>query len=447
METLLGLEQGQGGFQRIVEVAHRHLRLDLVCVGEVGDGDMTFRATAGCAGSFGVHLGAARPAAGSYVQLLLDGLIPSVVADTAANPHTAPLPVTKAARIGAFIGVPLRRSDGSLYGALLGANHEPDHTLDERDVRFLTMLSELIRPELDEQRRKEDLRVEIARIIETEDALVAYQPIVDVRSRRCLGVEALARFPQPFARPDETFASAYDVGLGFDLERMIVQRTWSLLDELRADQFLTVNLTPGALLKLAPRASMRDDICLSNLVVEMTEHSTVDSYAALREELEPLRERGLRIAIDDAGAGYASLRHVVEIRPDFIKIDRSLIHGVADDRARRVAVGAFVLLALDLEATVVAEGVERAQDFAALSDLGVNAAQGYLLAKPSTNRRDLLRWLNLPRSTSGVNGSVGVADECRGVPSPLLVEAQAQTIAGEVPVADPLLASRTANYP
>ena len=127
-------------------------------------------------------------------------------------------------------------------------------------------------------------------------------------------------------------------------------------------------------------------------MIEITEQSVVDSYPDLRASLVPLRAHGLRIAIDDAGAGYASLHHIVELRPDFIKVDRSLVHGLADDDARRVAVSVFVLLSLDLERTVVAEGVERSRDLAALRDLGVQAAQGFLLGKPSAERDDLVRW-------------------------------------------------------
>jgi EAL domain-containing protein (putative c-di-GMP-specific phosphodiesterase class I) len=149
-------------------------------------------------------------------------------------------------------------------------------------------------------------------------------------------------------------------------------------------------------LTLAARAVARDDISLENLVVEMTEHDVVHKYAALRDELDPLRERGFRIAIDDAGAGYASLRHIVELRPDFIKIDRSLVNGIANDHARRVAVSAFVLLALDLGATVIGEGVERPCDLDVLADLGVHAAQGYLLGRPSTRTDDLARWVTTP---------------------------------------------------
>ena len=132
---------------------------------------------------------------------------------------------------------------------------------------------------------------------------------------------------------------------------------------------------------------------LTNLVLEITEHAAVESYSELRSSLQAVREQGLRLAIDDAGAGYASLKHVVELAPDIIKIDRSLVDGVSADRARRSVVSAFVLLALDLGATVVAEGVEcRADVLQAVEDLGVDAAQGYLLARPSTSRLQLTKW-------------------------------------------------------
>jgi EAL domain-containing protein (putative c-di-GMP-specific phosphodiesterase class I) len=119
----------------------------------------------------------------------------------------------------------------------------------------------------------------------------------------------------------------------------------------------------------------------------------VDSYLALHRELGPLRQRGLRIAVDDAGAGYASLRHVLELRPDFIKVDRSLIHGIANDHARRVAVSAFLSLALDLGSRVVAEGVEQPDDLATVRELGLHAVQGYLLGRPTTSRDALAEWI------------------------------------------------------
>jgi EAL domain-containing protein (putative c-di-GMP-specific phosphodiesterase class I) len=215
-------------------------------------------------------------------------------------------------------------------------------------------------------------------------------------------VEALARFPDPFTRPDRTLAAAQTFGLGLELERLVVSQAWKILPLLGPRQCLALNLAPDALLELARRANLRDDVPLSQIVVEVTEHAAVKSYGALHRELAPLRDRGLRIAVDDAGAGYASLRHVLELRPDFIKVDRSLIHGIARDHARRVAVSAFLSLALDLGSIVVGEGVERAADLSAVRELGLHAVQGYLLGRPTTDPHGLARWIGpQPRGHRG----------------------------------------------
>ena len=196
---------------------------------------------------------------------------------------------------------------------------------------------------------------------------------------------------------DQAIATAETFGLDIELERLAVSKAWQAIPLLGPQQYLALNLGPRALVELASRANTTPDLPLSQLVIEVTEHSAVDSYAALHRELNPLRERGLRVAVDDAGAGYASLRHVLELRPDFIKVDRSLIDGISSDHARRVAVSGFLSLALDLGSTVVAEGVERAADLRAVRDLGLHAAQGYLLGRPTTSLNSLRRWIG-PRA-------------------------------------------------
>jgi EAL domain-containing protein (putative c-di-GMP-specific phosphodiesterase class I) len=122
--------------------------------------------------------------------------------------------------------------------------------------------------------------------------------------------------------------------------------------------------------------------------VELTEHSAVEDYDALEGALRPLREVGLRIAVDDAGAGYATFRHILRLQPDFIKLDRSLISGIDGDPARRALAGAVVAFAREMRGVVVAEGIERSGELAVLLGLGVDAGQGYLLGRPSTDQRD-----------------------------------------------------------
>jgi EAL domain-containing protein (putative c-di-GMP-specific phosphodiesterase class I) len=378
-------------------MAHDHLEMDVVYIAELTCAGHLCRAVAGEAGCFDINVDPGEAAEGAYCAQLAEGVLPTCIPDAASEGGVADLPGACRGLIGSFVGVPLRYSDGTLYGALCGLSKAPAPQLNERDVRFLSMMGNSIVGDLDEQRDTQQLRSRVIQLIETEDVRIAYQPIMDLATNECLGVEALARFPAPFGSPDQAIATAETFGLDIELERLAVSKAWEAIPLLGPQQYLALNLGPRALVELASRANTTPDLPLSQLVIEVTEHSAVDSYAALHRELNPLRERGLRVAVDDAGAGYASLRHVLELRPDFIKVDRSLIHGISSDHARRVAVSGFLSLALDLGSTVVAEGVERAADLSAVRELGLHAAQGYLLGRPTTSLDGLTRWIG-PRA-------------------------------------------------
>ena len=378
--------------ERIVEFAHRQLSLDVAYVGEFRDGMQLYRAVSGDAASFNITRADGLPAVATYDQRMAAGSIPNVICNTSADERVAELFVTRYARIGAYVGVPILLSDGTLYGTLSCISHEPDPKLDERAVRLLALLGELLVDDIEDERRREDLHGEIAHLIESGEFDVAYQPVFELAGDRCVGLEALARFSEPFGPPPQTLAAAEAVGLGVELERAVMRRACGILPQLAPGQFLALNASPAALLELARRAGQGVDVPWSRIVVEVTEHSAIEAYAVLQQELAPLRRRGLRIAVDDAGAGYASLRHVLELRPDFIKLDRWLIDGVAADAGRRAAVSAFVALAGELGSTVIAEGVERREDLEALRGLGLDAAQGYLLGGPTSDRDAVLRW-------------------------------------------------------
>lgn len=378
---------------RAVELTHANLRLDVAYVVELSDDGPVYRAAAGDTGAFHVALDCDSPAHAALCRELLAGRLPNVVADAAADPRLEQLGLAHRTPVGAFIAVPLRYSDGAAFGVLCGLGHLARPDLEDSDTRLVSMLGEAIVDDLDAHRSRERMRVDIQQLIDNEDLRTAYQPIIDVRSERCVGIEALARFPAPFSKPEWAFAASHDVGLGLELERLAIREAWKMLPRLGPEQYLAINVAPQALVELARRANPRQELPLEKLVVEVTEHAVVDCYRPLLKGLTPLRERGLRIAVDDAGAGYASLRHVLELRPDFIKVDRSLIHGIARDHAQEVAVAAFLSLAADLNARVVAEGVERAEDLEVAIGLGVYAAQGYLLGKPTTSEKVIAGWI------------------------------------------------------
>jgi EAL domain-containing protein (putative c-di-GMP-specific phosphodiesterase class I) len=406
---------GRDPMRRACDLARRHLGLDVAAIGELVEGFLVYRAIAGDGARFGIALNTGVETDSRYRRGLDEGRLLTVIPDLRAERRRTGLPMIRAGQQGAYVGVPLRLPDGMVYGSFFGLRGRPDHTLGPRDADLLSILAELLAGDLARNRARERARRDIERVLEDEDIAMAYQPIFDMTGG-CRGVEALARFPVPLGPPDETFAAARDLDLSFELERLVARKVWSLLERLPDDRFLSLNLTPGAALELAHRARTRDELPLDRLVVEITEHAVVPSYGALRDALEPLRRRGLRIAIDDAGAGYASLRHVVELRPDFVKVDQSLSHGVADDHARLVAVSAFVLLALDIGASVIAEGVERELDLAALREAGVELVQGYLTAPPSLDLHKVAGWLGL--SVPEMAGAIGQAGPEPFGPSP-----------------------------
>ena len=230
--------------------------------------------------------------------------------------------------------------------------------------------------------RSEEQRNEVLRLLRADGAIVpAFQPIVDLRSGEVAGYEALARFPRdPDARPPNVwFAQAHRCGLGVELEGRAAVAALAVRADAPAG-YLSINLSPAALRAGELRDQLPAD--LRGVVVEITEHELVADGERLRAALDDLRARGARIAMDDAGAGYAGLRQLMILRPDVIKLDRGLIEDVATDEAKQALVECFVRFAERTDASVCAEGIESADDLLVLARLGVNYGQGYLLARP-----------------------------------------------------------------
>ncbi len=224
-------------------------------------------------------------------------------------------------------------------------------------------------------------RAEVQALLDREDAIVpVFQPVLELATGRVAGYEALARMPDgPFRPPDQWFNQAHRAGLGAALEAAALRA--ALRAPGRPERtFLALNVSPGALLSHEVRQALPED--LSGIVIEVTEHELFSADQALDRELEELRARGARIALDDAGNGYAGLQQIIRIAPDILKIDRSLVDGVNDDPHRFALLEALISFAATTRAAVCAEGVESLADLAALADLDVTYAQGWALARP-----------------------------------------------------------------
>jgi PAS domain S-box-containing protein len=234
-------------------------------------------------------------------------------------------------------------------------------------------------------REHEEKRRRVEDIIRRGELEAVFQPIADVGTGAVLGAEALTRFPtEPGRSPHHVFADAEEVGLGPELELLAIENALDAANQLPPHLYVSVNVSPstacsGRLPEVLTRASRGT----TELVVEITEHVSVEDYEALGSCIQDLRHRGLRLAVDDAGAGYASFRHILGLSPDYIKLDRALIDGMDADPARRALVSAVVTFGREVSAAVVAEGVETPGELRTARMLDVDAAQGYLIGRPA----------------------------------------------------------------
>jgi EAL domain-containing protein (putative c-di-GMP-specific phosphodiesterase class I)/CheY-like chemotaxis protein len=242
-------------------------------------------------------------------------------------------------------------------------------------------LTKQLRREHDEREHIDARRGEIERFVAGEGVSMAFQPIVDLASGATVGLEALARFSSPPPRPpNEWFAEAVALALGVQLELTTVAQALRGLSRVPEGVYLALNCSHRAAVSeelaalLAPHAE--------RLVLEITEHEAIEDYDDLVGALAPLRARGTRIAIDDAGAGFASLRHTLHIAPDIVKLDMSLTRGIDADRTKRALAAAMVSFAEEVGFALVAEGIETREELESLRELGVAFGQGFFMAEP-----------------------------------------------------------------
>jgi EAL domain-containing protein (putative c-di-GMP-specific phosphodiesterase class I)/AmiR/NasT family two-component response regulator len=222
----------------------------------------------------------------------------------------------------------------------------------------------------------------IRAVLAGDGLIMAFQPIVDLRGGQISGMEALSRFAaEPKRGPDVWFAEAAEVGLQAELDMTAARAALAELDRLPHGAYLSVNLSPETVLSSSFEEMLRE-VHPERIVVEVTEHARVEDYEALADAFRGLRDGGGRLAIDDAGAGFASLRHILRLAPDIIKLDISLTRGIDADEASQALADALVTFASRIGATIVAEGIETPEELAALRELGVSHGQGYHLARP-----------------------------------------------------------------
>lgn len=321
----------------------------------------------------------------SYCWHILNGRLPELIQDPDDHPLTRKLLITDFLPVGCHVNTPLRLSDGTVWGSFCALGRKPDRTMNARDLSvlksFAGLAAERIESALETDSRTRAARRRVESMLDGHGVSTFHQPIVALESGRPVGVECLSRFPDLTKRgPDAWFEDAELVGLGDALELTALRCALETLGHLPRSVYAAANVSPRTL----ATGKVREMLAASeptNLVIEITEHSKVEDFDVLAREIAALKPYA-RIAIDDVGNGYAGLRHIVDLRPDILKMDMVLTRGIETDPARQAMTGALVRLGHDLGCSIVAEGIETEGEAATMKALGVDCGQGYLYSRP-----------------------------------------------------------------
>lgn len=385
--TLLAHGVGHNGVAQVLRTVRKHLGMDVAFVSHFREVDRVLEHVD--SDEFApISVGQVIPLEDGYCLKIVRGELPQLIADTSLVPAAMAMPETRAIPIGAHLSVPIELSTGEIYGTLCCFSREPNLTLGERDLRMIRALGEVLASRIDEDligaRAKQGAADEIHRALAEGAPRIVYQPIYSLLKDEIAGAEALSRFDTlPPRAPDVWFNAAHDAGVGMDLELRAIEHALVALEHMPVPLTLSLNASPELLISGRLVAVLRN-VDLARIALEVTEHAAVADYDALTSALAPFRARGALLSIDDAGAGYASMRHILNLNPDVIKLDISITRNIDTDSSRRALAKGLIAFAHEIGSIIIAEGVETEAELSALRAIGVDKVQGYYLSKPKT---------------------------------------------------------------
>ncbi len=311
---------------------------------------------------------------------------PKLVHDAQTHPALMDLPAIRALGVRTHMSVPIPSGNGDVFGTLCCYSLHYKEAMDERDIRFMSVIADLIGATLQKEQRVldeiSDRRDYIRNVLNSDGLQMAWQPIVNSITGNIVAVEALARFQtDPYRPPNEWFDEAVKLGIGTELEKSAFAKGMAIGEHLPQNIYVGCNLSGTTFIEPTFQTFLKQQ-SLEQTVLEITEHDVIVDYDSLTSSLSGFRNQGLRLAIDDFGDGYAGFRHIVELNPDTIKLDMSLVRNINHNPTIQAVVKALVGFAEDRNTQLLAEGVETQAELDTLRSLGIRLVQGYLFYRP-----------------------------------------------------------------
>jgi EAL domain-containing protein (putative c-di-GMP-specific phosphodiesterase class I) len=273
----------------------------------------------------------------------------------------------------------------SVHASALYVPDDPRARPSRNIIRALRDAARMV--ESQEKAERQGIVASCRAILSGRKLRAVYQPVFDIQERKVVGFEALIRGPAgDLEAPDLLFAAARESDLGLELETLCLEIIFRRLPRATLQRKLFVNASP----RLLTHPVFLDERNLAEIrrahpdvVVEVSEKEVVGDYPTFRGVLDRLRTSGLQIAIDDAGSGYSGLESILQMRPQYIKVANSIVQNLHADTIKRGVITALASVGRQIDAALIAEGIERPEELAALVDLGVHYGQGFLLGRPS----------------------------------------------------------------
>ncbi|MGM9473791.1 EAL domain-containing protein [Pseudarthrobacter sp. YS3] len=235
------------------------------------------------------------------------------------------------------------------------------------------------------------VRKRIQSVLGNRLLLTALQPVHELPGGHITGFEALTRFVSSDGKDaDAWFREADAVGLGPELELAALQCAISAAQGIPAHLFVAFNLSPASAADIRVQGLLENcGLAMDKIIIELNGRASNELWNALIQALVPFRQRGLRVAVDGSGEGFTPAEQILSLRPDIIKLDRTLIEGILEEPDEPAVIG----LAKEVGAVLAAEGIETEPELAAVIELGMTAAQGFLLGRPSVDPLEWSAWV------------------------------------------------------
>ncbi|MDQ0662102.1 EAL domain-containing protein (putative c-di-GMP-specific phosphodiesterase class I) [Arthrobacter ulcerisalmonis] len=317
------------------------------------------------------------------------GIIAAVLADT--DPAGAAVRQRLSNSLDENPGVPER----ALLEYLLETRGSDANTGEKLETaREMRLTPPVLPPQFAEQLDAIRSTSRISALLENQMLMTAFQPIYGLEGKTVVGAEALSRFVSDDGAAAELwFAEAAAVGLGANLEFSALGSAAAAASSLPENLYVSLNISPTSCLDpRLPELFDRIELPVDRVVLELTEDIPEEEYLQLISAINPLREKGLRIAVDDTHTGAGALSRMLHLRPDFLKVGRNVIGDVDKDGLQRALAACLVDFTDQTGITMVAEGIETVGELKVLTELGISAGQGYLLGRPSVRPRDWANW-------------------------------------------------------